>query len=197
MEIADFAAFWTLYPRKVSKIDAQKAYTQALKRGVTHEQIMASLRIMMATEWKGRKREYLPYPATFLRGEDHEERTEMLEDDAEDIDVRETREHLAALAARLAASEFQGVRELAGEVAAVDPRHPAEAEKRLSEIEARIAAIVTYTADWEALKAEVRAEMSPYRATWTEHAMEAYRERLLRRKLLERAKLPRLTLAGL
>lgn len=77
-----FSDFWAAYPRRRKKLDAEKAWKQAVKRGVKPEAIMASLELMLRTEWKRRKPEYLPYPASFLRGEAFEdERTEAIEDD--------------------------------------------------------------------------------------------------------------------
>src|SRR5678816_510236 len=63
-----FPEFWIKYPRKVAKAAAEKAYQKAIKTS-PHAAIMASLDFMLATEWKGRDREYLPHASTFLNRE--------------------------------------------------------------------------------------------------------------------------------
>jgi len=80
----EFETFWRNYPRKTAKKAALKAYTQVRKE-ISAECILASVAIMKETEWRGRKQVYLPYPATFLRAEAFEERTEMLEDEREEM----------------------------------------------------------------------------------------------------------------
>ncbi len=68
-----FADFWTVYPRKVAKANAAKAYANARKT-FSHETIMASLRLIIETEWKGRAEGYIPHAASWLNREDHAER---------------------------------------------------------------------------------------------------------------------------
>lgn len=80
-----FADFWTAYPKKRAKLDAEKAWGQAMKRGARPEAILASLKLMLETEWRRRKPEYLPYPATFLRAEAFDERVETLEDEKPEL----------------------------------------------------------------------------------------------------------------
>jgi hypothetical protein len=80
---AEFDTFWQAFPRKTAKKAAFKAYQQ-IRREISAECILASVAIMKETEWKGRKLQYLPYPATFLRAEAFEERTEALEDEREE-----------------------------------------------------------------------------------------------------------------
>ena len=64
-----FAEWYKTYPRKVNPRDAEKAWGQALKRGVTPEQIAACTEIMKGTEWRGREKQHIPYPASFLRAQ--------------------------------------------------------------------------------------------------------------------------------
>lgn len=60
----DFDEFWTAYPRKVGKGDAEKAYAKALKAGTTHAAIMAAV---AATRWSLEPK-YIPHAATWLNG---------------------------------------------------------------------------------------------------------------------------------
>ena len=65
-----FEEWYATYPRKVNPKDARKAWGQALKRGLTPATIEACTRLMVESEWKGRAKEYLPYPASFLRAQE-------------------------------------------------------------------------------------------------------------------------------
>lgn len=59
-----FAEFWARYPRKRSRLDARKAYGQAIKL-VSPDQILAGverLRRNLPSETR-----FIPYPATWLR----------------------------------------------------------------------------------------------------------------------------------
>ncbi len=77
-----FSEFYAAYPRKEGKPQAEKAYNAAVKK-FSHEIIMASLKVMQSTRWRGREQEAIskglhknslyPLPATFLNGQDHEE----------------------------------------------------------------------------------------------------------------------------
>lgn len=64
-----FADWYKTYPRKMKPRDAEKAWREAMNRGVTPEQIDACTKIMVATEWRGRIAKHIPYPASFLRAE--------------------------------------------------------------------------------------------------------------------------------
>lgn len=63
-----FAEWWPHYPKKVKKLDAEKAYRAALKRGVTPKELLDGLQRQKAV-WKakGTEPQYIPYPATWLR----------------------------------------------------------------------------------------------------------------------------------
>ena len=58
--------FWTLYPRRVAKKDAQKAWAQ-----MSEAQRMSA--VVACANWRKiwatKDAEYLPYPASWLRGE--------------------------------------------------------------------------------------------------------------------------------
>jgi hypothetical protein len=75
-----FESLWALYPRKIAKKAAQKAYDKTVKT-VPAVAIEASLRLMLQTEWRGRRPEYIPHLASWLNRECFEERTEALEDE--------------------------------------------------------------------------------------------------------------------
>lgn len=63
-----FAEWWTQYPKKVKKLDAEKAYRAALKRRVTPKELLDGLqRQKAAWKAKGTELQYIPYPATWLR----------------------------------------------------------------------------------------------------------------------------------
>lgn len=63
-----FDEWWAQYPKKVKKLDAEKAYRAALKRGVTPEELLQGLqRQKAAWKAKGTEPQYIPYPATWLR----------------------------------------------------------------------------------------------------------------------------------
>jgi hypothetical protein len=59
---AAFAEFWTLYPRKVGKIDAEKAWSKACKRVAEPAEIIAALRRFDFPL----ERQYVPHPAAWL-----------------------------------------------------------------------------------------------------------------------------------
>ena len=58
--------FWTLYPRRVAKLDARKAWAK-----MTPAQQMAAIVACASWRkvWAGKDLDYLPYPATWLNGE--------------------------------------------------------------------------------------------------------------------------------
>ena len=80
LEPDGFRAFWSLYPRKIARQAALKAYGKAVKR-CGPEEVMLRLQLMLSTEWRGRDPEYIPHASTFLNREDWGERTETLHDD--------------------------------------------------------------------------------------------------------------------
>ena len=63
---ATFADFWTLFPRRVAKKDAQRAWIR-----LTAQQRMEA--IVALCEWRrvwvNKDTEFLPHPATWLNGE--------------------------------------------------------------------------------------------------------------------------------
>lgn len=63
-----FDDWWKQYPKKVGKIDAQKAYRAALKAGATPQDLLDGLERHNAN-WKAQntERKYIPNPASWLR----------------------------------------------------------------------------------------------------------------------------------
>jgi hypothetical protein len=64
---AQFEEFWNVYPRKVSKRAALKAYESALLRS-THDEILAGA-IRFANDPNLPPAEFIPYPTTWLNGD--------------------------------------------------------------------------------------------------------------------------------
>lgn len=60
-----FDAFWKVYPKKVSKKAAARAYDRALRRH-SHDRIMTGVEHLIAS---GKEWDFIPYPATWLNGE--------------------------------------------------------------------------------------------------------------------------------
>jgi len=62
-------SFWPLYPRKVGKPAAVRAWrAQKIADQKTLDSVMAGLRAHMASEWPGRELQFIPHPATWLNG---------------------------------------------------------------------------------------------------------------------------------
>jgi len=63
----DFTAFWQVWPKRVGKLQAEKAWKAALKRGASAEQII-SRAARQAEIWQqtGKDRQYMPHPSTWL-----------------------------------------------------------------------------------------------------------------------------------
>lgn len=73
---ATFEDFWSIYPRKVCKADAKKAWTR-----MTPEQQFAAIQALPVhiRYWAvaGRSKEYMPHASTWLHGERWEDELEM------------------------------------------------------------------------------------------------------------------------
>lgn len=62
-----FLDWWSLYPRKVCKLDAEKAYKAASKKyppGQIHSALRAYLSLIQREKTE---RQFIPYPATWIR----------------------------------------------------------------------------------------------------------------------------------
>ena len=65
-----FDRFWVVYPRKVGKKDAVKAWNKLKPDEALTNQIIEGVeRWKMSTQWTKDGGQYIPYPATFLNGE--------------------------------------------------------------------------------------------------------------------------------
>jgi hypothetical protein len=64
--VAAFDDFWILYPRRVAKKDARKAWSKIPPR--LHVAILTAL-VAWRPVWRAKDPEFLPHPATWLNGE--------------------------------------------------------------------------------------------------------------------------------
>lgn len=62
-----FDSFWKLYPRKIGRGQARRAWSGAVKK-VTVEVIIAGLERQLP-HWAQKERDFVPYPSTWLNGE--------------------------------------------------------------------------------------------------------------------------------
>lgn len=63
-----FDAWYKIYPRHVAKLDAQRAYNAAIKKGVTHDVLLSGARAFASLcSVRGTDKSYIPYPASWLR----------------------------------------------------------------------------------------------------------------------------------
>jgi len=77
---AEFEKFWQAYPRKKDKGDARKAWEQVKTiRPLTADLVKAVIVQKSTDDWTQDGGRYIPYPATWLRGERWE--------DVEEIDL--------------------------------------------------------------------------------------------------------------
>ena len=68
MEGLSFEDWWKLYPRKVGKLDAAKAYAAAIKKGYTHDELLLGIRgFNQLCLQRGTDRTFIPHPGTWLR----------------------------------------------------------------------------------------------------------------------------------
>jgi hypothetical protein len=69
-QMEDFDRFWAAYPRKIAKADARKAWMQTEKIRPDIETILkAILTGSRSEQWREGRGQFIPYPATWLRGE--------------------------------------------------------------------------------------------------------------------------------
>ncbi len=71
-----FAAFWQLFPRRVAKKAAEKAWSRVATSPEAIEQIMAGLRAQLPAMLK-QERKFVPYPATWLNQQRFEDEQEV------------------------------------------------------------------------------------------------------------------------
>lgn len=66
--LSRFDDFWSVYPRKVSKATASKAWAKLKPDDSLCATILADVKQRVSGEWKGKDVQYIPYPATYLNG---------------------------------------------------------------------------------------------------------------------------------
>lgn len=67
-QLSAWELFWESYPKKRSKGDAYKAWTQTEKERPPIEEILGALENAMRThDWQRDGGQYIPYPASWLR----------------------------------------------------------------------------------------------------------------------------------
>jgi hypothetical protein len=66
----DFDQWYSFYPRKIARGQAQKAYEQAIKKGYSPEDLLVGCQAFAAMIRNEKTaQEFIPYPATWLRAE--------------------------------------------------------------------------------------------------------------------------------
>lgn len=66
----DFDSFWALYPKKVAKADARKAWAQTKDIRPELTNLLTAITAACKTEaWMKLGGLFIPYPASYLRGE--------------------------------------------------------------------------------------------------------------------------------
>lgn len=89
-----FDDFYSSYPRRVAKADALKAFMQQLRRGyVAADMIQGAKCFNEMCRRKGTERDFIPHPATWLRGErwNDEELQEYVPATPEEIEAAKDR----------------------------------------------------------------------------------------------------------
>ena len=112
----DFAAWYEIYPRKVSRKDAEKAWNQLTpeQRFAAFESLPVHVRYWQVA---GTSPEYLPYPASWLRGERWTDELEMPQE-ADEWWKSQTGIHRKALSLGLSPKAGEGWHELKARVLA-------------------------------------------------------------------------------
>jgi hypothetical protein len=66
----DFEIFWKAYPRRVAKAVARKAWIQTVKVRPPLEELLTAINNQcQSDQWQKDGGQYIPHPATWLRGE--------------------------------------------------------------------------------------------------------------------------------
>ena len=74
----DFDKFWAAYPKKVAKADARKAWQQTKSCRPDLQHILSAISAACKTEqWMRGGGQFIPYPATWIRGERWEDELEV------------------------------------------------------------------------------------------------------------------------
>jgi len=68
--VTDFDTFWKAYPKRVAKGDARKAWTQTQNIRPALPELLAAIEAQAKSDqWRKNDGQFIPYPATWLRGE--------------------------------------------------------------------------------------------------------------------------------
>ena len=74
----DFDQFWATYPKKVAKADARKAWLQTKDVRPELTNLLSAIQAHCKTEqWMRNAGAFIPYPATWLRGERWDDELEV------------------------------------------------------------------------------------------------------------------------
>jgi hypothetical protein len=96
----DFTRFWLLYPKRVARQDAVKAWCQLNPSPTLVEEILAALDWQRRQpDWQRDNHRYVPYPATWLRHGRWQDEPVVVEDPFDALQARAERlvEHYAEL----------------------------------------------------------------------------------------------------
>jgi hypothetical protein len=75
----EFDQFWAIYPRKIAKADARKAWLQTKDVRPDITTVISAITAACRTEsWMKQGGVFIPYPATWLRGERWEDELEVV-----------------------------------------------------------------------------------------------------------------------
>lgn len=88
-----FDTIWDLYPRKVSKANAQRAFSKLIPTEKTYVEICNNIRDRVIGEWSDKEAKYIPHLATYLNGKRWEDE---LEDDGK-VSLEGDNEYLKGL----------------------------------------------------------------------------------------------------
>lgn len=65
-----FAEWFAAYPRRVARAEAEKAFFQQLRKGfIAADMLQGAVQFAEMCRRKGTERDFIPHPATWLRGE--------------------------------------------------------------------------------------------------------------------------------
>lgn len=68
-KLSDFELFWECYPKKKAKLEALKAWKQTESVRPEIEKILSALDLQCRSEeWTNHSGQFIPHPATWLRG---------------------------------------------------------------------------------------------------------------------------------
>ncbi len=74
----DFESFWKAWPKRVAKADARRAWAQTARVRPELKVILDAIKAQSQTEqWMRGNGQFIPYPATWLRGERWDDELEV------------------------------------------------------------------------------------------------------------------------